>query len=76
MRICDISRGVATGGDQGGCMPPPSLISEPNKVQQSQFQTSRILLFTGVQKYTNQKFHGFTVYATIFGQFTVAFHFF
>ena len=29
---------------------PSTLISEPNKVQQSQFQTPGILLFTGVQK--------------------------
>ena len=29
---------------------PSTLISEPNKVQQFQFQTPGILLFTGVQK--------------------------
>ena len=35
----------------GGTMPPPppTSISEPNKVQQFQFQTPVILLFTGVQ---------------------------
>ena len=34
---------------QGGSWPPTS-ISEPNKVEQIQFQTSGTLLFTGVQK--------------------------
>ena len=34
-----VCRGVATGGS----------ISEPNKVQQFQFQTSGILLFMGIQ---------------------------
>ena len=31
-------------------LPTPTSISEPNKVQQFQFQTPGILLFTGVQK--------------------------
>ena len=50
-------RGVATGrgGGAGGHTPPS--ISEPNKVQLVQFQTSNMLLFTGVQNYTDQKFH-------------------
>ena len=49
-------RGIATrgkgrrgGGGQDGHGPPNS-ISEPNKVQKFQFQTSGILLFTDVQK--------------------------
>ena len=42
-------RGVATGGTRGA-MAPRTSISELNKVQLFQFQTSRILLFTGVQK--------------------------
>ena len=34
-----------------GAMPPlPTSVSEPNKVQKFQFQTSGILLFTDVQK--------------------------
>ena len=39
-------------GDQGGhaAIIPPNSISEPNKVQQFQFQTSEILLLKGVQK--------------------------
>ena len=46
--------GVETGGPGkerwgGGGMPPTS-ISEPNKVQQFQFQTQGILYFMGVQK--------------------------
>ena len=44
------NRGVATGGGWQGAMPRPTSISEPNKVQQFQFQTSGILLFTGFQK--------------------------
>ena len=35
--------------------PPLPLISEPNKVQQFQFQTSGILLSTGVQKLYESK---------------------
>ena len=67
--------GVATGGAKGAMLsPPPTSISEPNKVQKFQFQMSGILLFTGGY-YTAQKFHDFTVSATIFGQFTAAFHF-
>ena len=43
------------GGDQGGACPPYpptpfTSISKPNKVQQFLFQTSEMLLFTGVQK--------------------------
>ena len=52
----------------------PTLISEQNKIKKFQFQTSGILLFSGGY-YTAQKFHDFTMYATIFGQFTAAFHF-
>ena len=40
--------GVATGGP--GVHGPTTSISEPNKVQQFQFQTSGMLLFTGIQK--------------------------
>ena len=49
-------------------------ISEPIKVQQFQFITSRVLLFTGVQQLHGSEI--FIEYATIFGQFTAAFHFF
>ena len=57
-----VSRGVATGGARGAIPPPPLpiLISEPNKVQQFQFQTQGILLILT----TNLAI--FTVYATIF----------
>ena len=50
-------RGAATGGPGGpggpggqGAMAPSTLIFEPNKVQQFQFQTSGIMLFMGVHK--------------------------
>ena len=43
-------------GVQGGDMAPPTSISKPKKAQQFYFQTSRILLFMGVQNYTGQKF--------------------
>ena len=42
------TRGVATVGP-GGHGPPTSSF-EPKKVQQFQFQTSGVLLYTGVQK--------------------------
>ena len=69
-------RGVASGGEGGGAggHGPLTSISKPNKVQQVQFQTSGILFFTSVQKLYGPKI--FTVYATIFGQFMAAFHFF
>ena len=45
------TRGVATGGGEGtGGHGPSTSISEPNEVQQFQFQISGIFLFTGVQK--------------------------
>ena len=51
---CDQVRvkGVGTGGGGGwqGEHGSFTSISEPNKVQQVHFQTSGILLFTGVQK--------------------------
>ena len=43
--------GIATGGEGMGAMSLLTSISEPNKVQQFQFQTSEILLLTGVQKF-------------------------
>ena len=50
-RTSETCRSVATR--RRGASRPRSLtsISEPNKVQQFQFQTSEILLFTSVQKY-------------------------
>ena len=51
-------------------IPPLTSISELNKVQQFQFQTSGILFFTGVKKlYAAEISRFFIVYATIFGQF-------
>ena len=47
-------RDVATEGErkqQGHASPLPTSISKPSKVQQFQFQTSRILLFMGVQNF-------------------------
>ena len=53
-RTTESYRGVATGGGVGGEGArgpwPHTSISEPNKVQQFQFQTAGMLLFTGVQK--------------------------
>ena len=40
-------------------MVPPASISEPNKVQKFQFQTSRILLFRMFGNNKNQKCHNF-----------------
>ena len=74
-----IYKGVATGvggGEQGGHGRPTS-ISEPNKVQQFQFQTSGTLLFYGCSEIIQTRnFTIFTVYTTIFGQIKAAFHFF
>ena len=45
------THGRSHWGGQGDMSPlPPTSISELNKVQKFQFQTSRILLFTDVQK--------------------------
>ena len=50
---------------------------QTKKIQQFQFQTSGILLFTIVQKLYGPKISlFFPFYATSLGQFTVAFHFF
>ena len=58
--MINVYRGLAFFWGEGGAgshdspsLPPPtpySLISEPNKVQKFQFQTSRILLLANVQK--------------------------
>ena len=49
-----LHRGVATGGrGQGGHI--STSISEPSKVQQLQFETSGILLYTGEQKLSEPK---------------------
>ena len=59
------ARETATrGGGRGAVLPPPNpiSISEPNKVQQFQFQISNVLLLTTVQKLYGpeiQKFHDF-----------------
>ena len=53
-------------------------IAEPNKAQQFPFQTLGILLFRWIlllRSYKVRNFTSFTVYATIFLQFTAAFHF-
>ena len=76
-------RGVATVGGRGisgeggaGGHGLPTSISELNKVQQFQFQTSGILFFAGVQKLYAPEISGFCiVYVIIFGQFPGAFHF-
>ena len=60
--FCSLFRGVATGGGGAGvlllgggwglgCYGPPTSLSESNKVQEFQFQTSGILLFTSVLKF-------------------------
>ena len=48
--FCSLFRGVATGGGAGVCYGTPTSLSESNKVQEFQFQTSRILLFMSVLK--------------------------
>ena len=76
-------RGVATvggkgvwGGEGAGGHGFPTSISELNKGQQFQFQTSGILFFAGVQKLYAPEISGFCiVYVIIFGQFPGAFHF-
>ena len=49
MRYLILTRGIATVGARGPWSPPTS-ISEPNKVQKFDSQTSGTLLFTDVQK--------------------------
>ena len=44
------NQGCSYWGGEGCRGPCPHLNSKPKKVQQFQFETSRILLFTGVQK--------------------------
>ena len=68
-------RGVTIGGAIAPPHPPsPTSISEPNKVQKFQFQTSGIS--GGSEIIWTRYFTYLTVYTTFFGQFTVAFHFF
>ena len=69
-----ILKTVATG--KAGGHDPPISIFKPNKVQQFQFQTSGILLYVFSEIIRIRNFTIFTVYATTFRQFTLAFHFF
>ena len=70
------ARRLGGGADPEGTWPPTS-ISESTEVDQFQFQASGIFLFTCVQRlYGPADFTIFTVHATIFRQFTAAFHFF
>ena len=59
----DGTRRVATREGAGGHVPPsspsPTLISEPNKFHQFQFQTSEILFFVGFQKLHGPKISRF-----------------
>ena len=48
--ISQVFSGAQPLGGYGGGMTSPTSISEPNKVQKCQFQTSGMLLFTDVQK--------------------------
>ena len=48
--FCSLFRGVATGGGGQGCYGTPTSLSESNKVQEFQFQTSGIMLFASVLK--------------------------
>ena len=60
--LASFPMGLTTGGEQEGIPPPPipsTSISQPNKVQQFQFQTSEILLFTGIQKSYGPEIPGF-----------------
>ena len=74
-----LPRDVATGERGGDMAPPPpptSLQLQSKKVQQFQFQTSGIrdIAFCWCSEITRTKhFTIFTVYTTIFWQFTVAF---
>ena len=45
-----LHRDVVTVGTRVAMLPPPTSISEPNKVRKFQFETSGILIFTDVQK--------------------------
>ena len=54
--------GVATERAREGAMAISTSISEPNKVQQFQFETSGILLFTGVQKLCGPEISRFLPY--------------
>ena len=44
-----LRRDVVTVGTRVAMLPPPTSISEPNKVRKFQFETSGILIFTDVQ---------------------------
>ena len=69
IKVDSYVRSVAT--ERGGAR---GTIYGPNKVHQ--LQTSRILVFMDDQKLHGREIAIVTVYATIFEQFTVAFHFF
>ena len=70
-----ISRGLATG-ERRAAMALKST-SEPNKVQQFQFQSSGIFLFNGRSEIIRTRnLTIFAVYGTSFEQFTAAFYFF
>ena len=71
-----ITTGISTGGgeDGGGQGGHPSnWISEPNRVQQFQFQTSGMLLFMGVQTLYGPEILSMLQFL---GNFRTSFHFF
>ena len=69
-----ITTGISTGGGEGVAGRHPSnWISEPNKVQQFQFQTSGMLLFVGVQKLCGPEILSMLQFS---GNFRTSFHFF
>ena len=60
-----------------GAMPPPTAISEPNKVQNVSVSSIREIAFYGCSEIIRTRNFTFsTVYTTSFGQFMTAFHFF
>ena len=69
-----ITTGISTGGGEGGQGGHPSnWISEPNTVQQFQFQTSGMLLFMGVQTLYGPEILSMLQFL---GNFRTSFHFF
>ena len=55
-------------------LPLPTSIPEPNKAQKFQLQTSRILLFTDIQKLCRIEISQLYCVCYNFGLFLVAFH--
>ena len=72
------NRGVTTGRGGGGqgAMDPPLQLPKQTKSNSFNFKNQGYCFLLRFRNYTDQNFTIFTVFATIFGQFTAAFYIF